>query len=152
MFTKSVKEPHFGDLSAEGQSKIWETTRDIPSLGKGFLVCVWGSKEGPTAAQCNAFGILIEKSEHIHMSAVPDIASYLNSCGVAPPSITLSPKNVWEYLAPCFAEVHSDNQYCAGEGPVGTIAISVGYEIPRDKNHLLQLGIINGKIDQVYSE
>ncbi|AVV83580.1 hypothetical protein SPWS13_1787 [Shewanella putrefaciens] len=46
MFAKSITIFPFGDISGNGQSKIWERKLDIPYLGDGFLIRIWGTKEG----------------------------------------------------------------------------------------------------------
>jgi len=152
MFEKSIEARHFGALHGEGQSKIWETTLDIPPLGKGFFVRVWGGKNGPTESQCDAFGALLHNAAQIKNAITSEIINYLDSCGVVPPDTQVSVSNLWEFLSPCFIEIHDNHEYPAGAGKPGTNAISVGYEIPWVGEALLQIGILEGAVDEIYSE
>jgi hypothetical protein len=151
MFAKSVSAPNFGELRGEGQSRIWEARVDVPPLGRGFLVRIRGTREGPASSQCEAFGELIENVRSIRDDAAPKIAAYLDSCGIVPPDVSLNASNVWRFLSPEFIEVHDSNEYAMGEGKPGSNAISVGFGLPWD-DHLLQLGILQGALDEVYSE
>ena len=152
MFTRSIHVLPFGNIVAKGQSKVWECAASIPSLGDGFLVRVWGTEEGPTASQCSSFQKLIVNASSIRATARPSIADYLNSCGMVPAGTMLTSDNIWDILKPNFIEVHRDHEYCLGAGSPGTNAISVGYEIPWEAEHLLQLAVLDGVLDQVYSE
>ncbi|MGB4812807.1 MAG: hypothetical protein WBP13_10080 [Methylophilaceae bacterium] len=152
MFARTLNTLHFGVIHAEGQSKVWEATIDIPNLGGSFNVRIWGAKDGPSFEQCEAFGSMIAKSETIQAKSSLLIIDYLNLCGVVPSDVILSVTNVWTFLSPSFIEVHANNVYPAGEGVLGSIAISVGYEITWENEHLLQIGLLNGVVDQIYSE
>ena len=152
LFAKRTWAAHFGELHGEGQSGVWEAQIDMGPLGPGFLVRVHGGKQGPTAAQCEAFGALRAHAARLRDSAVQPVADFLIACEVWPLDKAHDPEQVWRSLTPCFIEVHAGHEYPAGEGPPGSIAISVGYALAEEHGHLLQLGVIHGVLDKVYSE
>ena len=152
MFRKSLKAEYFGTLNGEGRSKVWETELDIEELGTGFLVRVHGTEQGPTEAQVAAFKELISQARAIKVSSAKPVVDFLKSCEIIPNGVDLTSDNLWEHLTPSFSEVGSNNEYAAGSGPEGSVAITVGYEIPWEGEHLLQLAIIDGTFHRVYSE
>jgi hypothetical protein len=152
LFTHTIMVIPFGNLSNEGQSKIWETEIDIDPLGKGFFVRVWGTKSGPSEAQKKAFSSLLNNANEIKKKSSPETINYLNECNVVPQNIELNSTNLWNYLKPSFIEVSENEAYTAGSGKAGQIAISIGFEIPWEEDHLLQIGTIDGQFHKVYSE
>lgn len=153
MFAKSITIFPFGDISGKGQSKIWERKLDIPYLGDGFLIRIWGTKEGPTVSQCEAFDRLINNAELIRKDATARIIHFLTSSDIVPADIELSSSNVWAFLLPSLIEVHANNEYSLGIGKLGTNAISIGYDISWGEGFpLLQIGVLDGVIDEIYSE
>lgn len=152
MFTHTIDVIPFGSLSNEGQSRIWEAKINIYPLGKDFFVRVWGTKFGPSEAQKLAFANLINNASEIKKESSSQIIRYLNEFGVVPHHIELNSDNLWNFLMPSFIEVHEFETYPAGSGKAGQIAISIGFEITWEKEHLLQIGTIDGQFHEVYSE
>lgn len=152
MFAHSIDCEPFGTLTAEGQSRIWEGEVEIARLGGLFSVRVWGDRSGPTDRQVAAFTTLMQCAASIREKSAGAAACFLKQADIVPPNVEITPQNVWAYANPCFIEVHADEVYCANAGQPGQIAISVGYEVPWDDGHLLQIGTIDGVFDQVYSE
>jgi hypothetical protein len=115
-------------------------------------VRVWGTKSGPSEAQKKAFFNLLKNANEIKNKSSPETINYLNECNVVPQNIELNSTNLWNYLKPSFIEVNENEAYTAGNGKAGQIAISIGFEIPWEEDHLLQIGTIDGQFHKVYSE
>ena len=152
MFLREIELPPFGTLQSKGKSKLWSTNLSIPKLGNNFSVLVRGSVEGPTRLQSEALTILVNNADSIKREVKPLFLDFLKFCGVIPIECQVTFENVWDYLTPNLIEVHKNNEYLLGKGKDGSIAISVGYNIPWDDNHSIHFGLIDGKVDQIYSE
>lgn len=150
MFNKSITAENFGKLTSEGHSKVWETMVSMSGFESEFLLRVHGTESGPTEAQCDAYGALFRNSENLRQIATQPTIDYLYACGIVPQEINLNANNLWTYLSPSFIEVNDNNEYDAGAGPAESIAISVGFQVPWDQANLLQIGVINGTLDNVY--
>ncbi len=147
MFTRSLQAPPFGALSAEGQSKVWEGEIGIAHLGEGFALRVHGAREGPTAAQAEAFARLLANARQIRDKAGPALVAFLLACEVVPPGVALNEVTLWDFLTPCFIEVHPDHGLGATQS-----ACSVGYEIPWEPSQLVHINTTNGDFTEVHSE
>ena len=152
MFTRTIEVSPFGKLHAEGQSKIWQNRIDIPCLGEGFELRIWGTKSGPSEAQIRAFSRLMDKASAIKADSAPKIIAFLTECAIVPQNVELSPATLWRHLAPAFIEVNAAESYCADSGQPGEIAIAIGFEIPWENEHLVFIGTIEGRVDEIYSE
>lgn len=151
MFSHSVIVDPFGKLSADGKSKVWEGSVDITALGQDFFIRIFGDEAGPSQNQTHAFSQLLANAVDLKQKSTAPIINYLNKFSETPQNITLSALNVWQYLTPSFIEVHESNEYSAGQGKEGEIAISIGFEVEWE-NVLLQIGTIDGKFDAIYTE
>ncbi|WP_428000177.1 hypothetical protein [Acidovorax sp.] len=147
LFTRNLQAAPFGALSAEGQSKVWEGTVGIAHLGDGFALRVHGAKQGPTAAQAQAFSRLLANARQIRDDATPALVAFLLECEVVPSGVALNEGTLWGFLTPCFIEVHPDH------GPGATqSACSVGYEIPWEPSQLVHINTANGAFTDLHSE
>jgi hypothetical protein len=151
MFSHSIVVVPFGELSADGKSKVWEGSVDIPALGQDFFIRIFGDESGPTQNQVRAYSQLLANADEIKEKSTTPIINFLNKFSAMPENITLSALNLWQYLEPSFIEVHESSEYSAGQGKEYEIAISIGFEVPWEAV-LLQIGTIDGKFDAIYSE
>jgi hypothetical protein len=151
MFSHSVVVAPFGKLSVDGKSKVWEGSVDIPALGQDFFIRIFGDESGPTQNQVIAYSQLLANADDLKEKSTTPIIDFLNKFSDMPKNITLSALNIWQYLTPSFIEVHESNEYSAGQGKEGEIAISIGFEVPWEAV-LLQIGTIDGKFDAIYTE
>ena len=146
MFPKVIDCPPVGRLQGEGRSSVWEGQLDIPSLSGRFHLRIHGEATGPTAAQTQALGLLLRHAPALRAEATGPLCDFLLDSGVVPVAERAAlPGALWGLLSPCFIEVHAD------EGP-GGVDISVGFEIPWDGEHLLQLMTTDGLFKGVSSE
>jgi hypothetical protein len=151
MFSHSIVVVPFGELSADGKSKVWEGSVNIPALGEDFFIRIFGDEAGPSQNQVKAYSQLLANADDLKEKSTAPIINYLNKFSDIPQNITLSALNIWQYLAPSFIEVHESHEYSAGQGKEGEIAISIGFEVPWEAV-LLQIGTIDGKFDSIYTE
>lgn len=151
LFSKTIEAPAFGKLHSSGQSKVWEATLQLAELGE-FLVRVHGSKTGPKPEQCTAWAQLLTNAAQIRADATPRILEFLREAQALPEDISLNADLLWQQMTPEFVEVHAGNEYAMGKGAEGEIAISIGYALPLFESGLLQIAVLAGKVDAVYSE
>ena len=151
LFSKTIEATAFGKLHSSGQSKVWEATLELAELGK-FLVRVHGTKDGPKPEQCTAWAQLLTNAAQIRADAWPRILEFLKEAPALPDGIALNADLLWQQMAPEFIEVHASNEYAMGEGAQGEIAISIGYALPWLESGLLQIAVLAGEVDAIYSE
>ena len=147
MFTRSIEAPPFGQLTTEGQSKVWEGEIDLPHLGEGFSLRIHGLKTGPTPAQITAFTHALQTTQTIKDQATPALIEFLDECDVVPSDVILTATTLWDFLEPCFLEVHPDDYL-----DVEQSACSIGYEIAWEQSQLIHIDLINGKFDEIHAE
>lgn len=147
LFTRRLQAAPFGALATEGQSKVWEGEIGIPHLGEGFALRVHGTRQGPTAAQAEAFARLLANARQVRQEATPALVDFLTECGVVPPGVALNEATLWDHLTPCFIEVHPDT----GQGAAQS-ACSLGYAIPWEASQLVHIDTTNGAFSDVHSE
>ncbi|MBB6563037.1 hypothetical protein HNP48_005754 [Acidovorax soli] len=143
LFTRRLQAAPFGVLATEGQSKVWEGEIGIPHLGEGFALRVHGARQGPTAAQAEAFARLLANARQVRQEATPALLAFLTECGVVPPGVALNAATLWDHLTPCFIEVHPED----GEG-----TCSLGYEIPWEASQLVHIDTAHGAFTGVHAE
>ena len=145
MFGKRIECPPVGSLKGEGNSKVWEGTLDCAVLGGAFFLRIHGAREGPTPEQVRALQRLLDNAPSIRGDATQPAAELVQP--IVPPDVVVDETNIWTYASPSFAEVHPPTLH-----PSGEIGIALGYAIPWDDEHLLQIGTVNARFDAVYAE
>jgi hypothetical protein len=147
MFTRTLAAPPFGTLRTEGQSKVWEGEIDLPPLGRGFSLRIHGTAGGPSAAQAAAFPRVLQNARKIREQATPALVEFLLECEVVPEEVSLTAANLWDFLQPCFLEVHADDYLGEQQS-----ACAIGYAIPWEQDQLVHIDVINGEFDDIHSE
>lgn len=147
MFTRTLDAPPFGKLSTQGQSSVWEGKIDIPHLGTGFALRIHGAKAGPTPAQVAAFSQVLRNARKLKDDTTLPLIDFLNECEVVPGDVSLTATTLWDFLEPCFLEVHPDDYLGAEQS-----ACSIGYEIPWEQSQLVHIDLINGEFDEIHAE
>jgi hypothetical protein len=123
-----------------------------PRIWRCFLPSdTWHQIRSDERASTDLLTIRKQRKKIKEQAALPAI-DFLLENEVAPINTELSTENIWQYLEPCFIEIHESNYSSTHEGEANPIAISLGFEVPWENEHLLQIGTIDGNFDEVYSE